>query len=172
MSCCFSIKNTFFFQGCVWPDGKAIITQKLQTTILAVKALTTGYFRSTANGGVMMAKPPTQSMAAMWPAAVRQDDVEWWLRPHLVIPVRSEIQYKWKCLEGFPGVSDGKKSAYREGDQGLIPVRGEFHGQRSLAGFSPCCLRESDTTQQLTLSLIMKVCCLLTYKNFLNDLAL
>ena len=172
MSCCFSIKNTFFFQGCVWPDGKAIITQKLQTTILAVKALTTGYFRSTANGGVMMAKPPTQSMAAMWPAAVRQDDIEWWLRPHLVIPVRSEIQYKWKCLEGFPGVSDGKKSAYSEGDLGLIPVRGEFHGQRSLAGFSPCCLRESDTTQQLTLSLIMKVCCLLTYKNFLNDLAL
>ena len=46
-----------FFQGCVWPSGKVVITQKLQTTILAVKALITGYFRSTANGGVMMAKP-------------------------------------------------------------------------------------------------------------------
>ena len=46
-----------FFQGCVWPNGKAVITQKLQTTILAVKTLIMGYFRSTANGGVMMAKP-------------------------------------------------------------------------------------------------------------------
>ena len=66
-----------FFQGCVWPNGKAVITQKLQTTILAVKAPIMGYFRSTASGGVMMAKPLTQLTAVMCPAAVRQDDVEW-----------------------------------------------------------------------------------------------
>jgi len=33
----------------------------------------------------------------------------------------------------------------------LIPVfvSGEFHGQRSLAGYSPCGHRESDTTEQI-----------------------
>jgi len=41
-----------------------------------VKALIMGYFRSTANGGVMMAKPLMQLTAVMYPAAVRQDDVE------------------------------------------------------------------------------------------------
>ena len=30
---------------------------------------------------------------------------------------------------------------------------GEFYGQRSLAGYSPCGLKESDTTEQLTFSL-------------------
>ena len=30
---------------------------------------------------------------------------------------------------------------------------GEFHGQRSLAGYSPWGCKESDTTEQLTLSL-------------------
>ena len=33
------------------------------------------------------------------------------------------------------------------------PVPGEFHGQRSLAGYSPWGSKESDTTEQLTLSL-------------------
>ena len=32
----------------------------------------------------------------------------------------------------------------------LLP--GEFHGQRSLAGYSPFGLKESDTTEQLTFS--------------------
>ena len=31
-------------------------------------------------------------------------------------------------------------------------VPGEFHGQRSLAGYSPWGRKESDTTEQLTLS--------------------
>ena len=55
------------------------------------------------------------------------------------------------------------------GDQGLIPglgkvsgegngyppefLSGEFHGQRSLAGYSPWGRKESDTTEQQTLSL-------------------
>ena len=55
---------------------------------------------------------------------------------------------------GFPGVSAGKESACNAGDMGLILGRGrfpgeetwvptavfspgEFHGQRSLAGYSP-----------------------------------
>ena len=33
---------------------------------------------------------------------------------------------------------------------------GEFHGQRSLAGYSPWCCKESDTTEWLTLSLPWK----------------
>ena len=56
---------------------------------------------------------------------------------------------------GFPGGSDSKASAGSSGDPGLIPglgrcpeegngypvqysfLPGEFHGQRSLAGYSP-----------------------------------
>ena len=52
---------------------------------------------------------------------------------------------------GFPGGSDGRESACSEGDLGLIPglgrsldkrlstpvlLPGEFHGQRSLAGYT------------------------------------
>ena len=55
---------------------KAVITHKLQTTILEAKALIMGYFRSTANGGVMMAKPQKQLTAVVYPAVVRQDNVE------------------------------------------------------------------------------------------------
>jgi len=55
---------------------------------------------------------------------------------------------------GFPGGSDGKESAWNVGDPGFDPwvrkvpwirewlptpvfLPGEFHGQRSLAGYSP-----------------------------------
>ena len=42
-------------------------------------------------------------------------------------------------LLGLPGGSDGKESARSKGDLGLIPgfMPGEFHGQRSQAGYSP-----------------------------------
>ena len=70
---------------------------------------------------------------------------------------------------GFPPGSDGKESACqcrRRGFDpwvGKIPWRrdwqpppiflpGEFHGQRSLEGYSPWVSKESDTTEQLTLS--------------------
>ena len=33
-----------------------------------------------------------------------------------------------------------------------VVLLGESHGQRSLAGYSPCGSKESDTTEQLTLS--------------------
>ena len=76
-------------------------------------------------------------------------------------------------FSGFPGGSDGKESACNAGDPGAIPGSGRFpgegngnsrewqptpvllpgesHGQRSLAGYSPCGHKESDMTEQLTL---------------------
>ena len=63
----------------------------------------------------------------------------------------------------FPGGSDGKTSAYKEGNPGLIPRSGGYpgegngnplqysfleksHGQRSLAGYSSWGHKESDMT--------------------------
>ena len=68
-------------------------------------------------------------------------------------------------LMGFSGGSDGKESACNAGDLGLIPgygrfpwrrewlptlvfLPGEFHGQRSLAGYSSWSHKESGTTEQ------------------------
>ena len=59
---------------------------------------------------------------------------------------------------GFPGGSDGKESACNAEDLGLISWRreqlttpvlwpGEFHGERSLAGYSPWGRKELDTTE-------------------------
>ena len=69
------------------------------------------------------------------------------------------------CLfRGFPGGSDGNEAVCNAGDPGSIrgPGRslekgiqptpvflpGEFHGQRSLAGYSPRGRKESDTTER------------------------
>ena len=77
-----------------------------------------------------------------------------------------DVEYAiWGFLEG----SDGKKSAYQCRRLGFdlwarkIPWRrnwlptpvflpGEFHGQRSLAGYSPWGCKELDMTEELTLS--------------------
>ena len=40
----------------------------------------------------------------------------------------------------------------RAGQPTPVLLPGEFHGQRSLAGYSPRCLKESDMTERLTLS--------------------
>ena len=62
--------------------------------------------------------------------------------------------------KGFPGGSDGKESACNVGDLSLTTelgrptgkgndyclLTGEFHGQRSLLGYSPWGHKESDTT--------------------------
>ena len=70
---------------------------------------------------------------------------------------------------GFLGGSDGKESACNVEDPGFNPwvwkvpwrrewhptlvfLPGEFHGQRSLVGYSPWSHKESDRTEQLTLS--------------------
>ena len=67
----------------------------------------------------------------------------------------------------FPGGSVGKESACNAGDLGLIfglgkspggghgnPLQYSYlenpHGQRSLAGYSPCGHKESDMTEQLS----------------------
>jgi len=66
--------------------------------------------------------------------------------------------------------SDGKESACNVGDLGLIPglgrspgegngnplqyfLPGEAHGQRSLAGYGPWGCKESDTIEQIAVSL-------------------
>ena len=69
---------------------------------------------------------------------------------------------------GFPCASAGIESAYNAGDLGSIPgsgrspgegngdpphskfLPGEFHGQRSLADYTPWGCKELDTTEQLT----------------------
>ena len=69
---------------------------------------------------------------------------------------------------GFLGGSDGKESACSAGDLGSISgqenrwrrkwqptpafLPGEFHGQRSLADYSPWGHKQSDTAEQLTVS--------------------
>ena len=71
---------------------------------------------------------------------------------------------------GFPGGSNGEESASNAGGLGAIPGLGRSagegngnqlqysrlensHGQRSLAGYSPGGLKESDRAERLTLSL-------------------
>ena len=73
----------------------------------------------------------------------------------------------------FPGGSDGKVSAHNAGDLGSIPGSGRLtgerngnllqysclenpHGQKSLAGYSPWCCKESDTNKRLTLTEVIK----------------
>ena len=73
-------------------------------------------------------------------------------------------------LWGFPHGSDGKESACSAGDPDSIPglgrylkeemathssiLPGEFHEKTGLMGYSPWGRKESDTTEQLTLSLL------------------
>ena len=68
---------------------------------------------------------------------------------------------------GFPGGSDGKEAACKEGDMGLIPGLGRSpggghgnplqysclensHGQRNLVGYSPWDHKEFDMTKPLS----------------------
>ena len=58
------------------------------------------------------------------------------------------------CITGDPGSIPGSGRSPGEGNDcpptpGFLP--GEFHGQRSLAGYSPWSHKESDTTEQQTL---------------------
>ena len=88
-----------------------------------------------------------------------------------------------KFIKGFPGGSDGKESTCNAGDQGSIPESGrspgegngyplqysflpEFCGQRSLAGYSLRGRKESNRTDQLTLSLFTFTGLLLFYALF------
>ena len=81
-----------------------------------------------------------------------------------------EHEFKLHYLRGFPSDSDSQESACNAADRdsilgvGKIPWRrewlptqvflpGEFHGQRSLASYSPRGHKESDMSERLTLSL-------------------
>ena len=76
-------------------------------------------------------------------------------------------------IKGLPGGSDGKESACNSGDPGSIPGSGwspregngnpfqysyldKFHGWRNLACYTPCSCKESDTTEGLTQTDIIK----------------
>ena len=79
-----------------------------------------------------------------------------------------------KIISGFPSGSVVKNMPANAGDVGSIPgsgrspgegrkwqptpvfLPGKFHGQRSPAGYSPRGGKESDMTEQLTLSLSVK----------------
>ena len=80
------------------------------------------------------------------------------------------LSYKIRVIRvsrGFPGGSNSKGSAWNVGDLGLILVvgkipwrkewhptpvflPGEFHGQKSLVGYSPWGRKESDMTESLS----------------------
>ena len=91
-------------------------------------------------------------------------------RGHLPHVTHSRWSTRAQCgllKVGFPAGPDSKESACNAGDpssSGKIPWRrkwqpnpvflaGKFHGQRSLAGYSPKCCKELDRTKRLTLSL-------------------
>ena len=86
----------------------------------------------------------------------------WWLWREASLQTGLLCQLQW----GFPGGSDGKASTCqcrrpwfdpwirkipwrREWQPTPIFLPGEFHGQRSLAGYSPWGRKESDTTERL-----------------------
>ena len=82
---------------------------------------------------------------------------------HLIIGIACVVGQVSVIYTHFPGDSDSKESIYNSGDPGSIPrwekipwrrawqptpvvLPGEFHGQRSLVGYSPWGLKESDMT--------------------------
>ena len=89
--------------------------------------------------------------------------------PRVFLRIVILLNTKYCKHTGFPGGSDSKESACNAGDPAstrrsgrfpwkrewlCIPVflPREFNGQRSLAGYSPPGHKESDMTEQLTLS--------------------
>ena len=90
------------------------------------------------------------------PPVMQETRFDFWVRK---IPWRRD-RLPTPVFLGFPGGSGDKESACNAGDMGLIsglgrptPVfwSGEFHGQRSLAGYNPWGCTESDMTEQLSL---------------------
>ena len=84
--------------------------------------------------------------------------------------IQRRINSLW--LKIFPGSSGDKESTCNPGDPGSIPASGrspgeenptsvflpgEFHEQRSPAGYSPWGCNESDTTQWLSLSFSISI---------------
>ena len=81
---------------------------------------------------------------------------------HIWVRESNKVYFLWlKCVTGFSGASDGKEHAHNVGDSGSILgsgrspgeelsttvfLPGEFHGQRSLVGYSPLGHKELDVT--------------------------
>ena len=98
----------------------------------------------------------------------------------LTITINPILQQPMMYVLDFPSGSNSKESACNAGDPGSIPglgksaregngnpipgfLPGEFHGQRSLAGYSPWGRKESDTTERLTHMmrvLLSSLCCM------------
>ena len=102
------------------------------------------------------------------------NSTSWWeeLQSHIVNTGRTVTMPVFAIYHGsvqsFPGGSDDKESArnvgkpgsfnpwgkkipwWREGQPTPVFSPGKFHGQRSLAGYSPRGCKESDTTERLT----------------------
>ena len=81
----------------------------------------------------------------------------------LHVTLSKEVYLIYPRLSGFSGGSDSKESACNAGDLGLIPGSGRSHGEGNSYSLQKSCLenavdspwghKESDTTEQLTLSL-------------------
>ena len=96
----------------------------------------------------------------------------------------STLQHHWglKGKVGFPGGSDSKEFPWvgeipwgRERLPTPVLLPGEFHGQKSLASYSPCGCKQLDTTEQLPLthslrgmSVYYLYTCVYTYKHTSN----
>ena len=98
----------------------------------------------------------------------------------LTITINPILQQPMMYVLDFPSGSNSNESACNAGDPGSIPGLGksaregngnpipgflprEFHGQRSLAGYSPWGHKESDTTERLTHMmrvLLSSLCCM------------
>ena len=82
--------------------------------------------------------------------------------PHFYSPPWTPFNGCWKSAaaaahdfifaKGFPGGSVVDNPPAREWQPTPVFLPGEFHGQKSLAGYSPWNHKESDTTEWLTLS--------------------
>ena len=78
-----------------------------------------------------------RNVCFIWFAFSSERKVSTWLCPSGIPEGPQGVECLLGDRVGFPGGSDGKESACNAGDRCLIPGPGEFHGQRSLAGYSP-----------------------------------
>ena len=60
-----------------------------------------------------------------------------------VYPACSVVQYYWRPIQGFPGGSEVKASAWNAGDPGLIPESGRSPGEGNGNPLQYSCLENS-----------------------------
>ena len=71
--------------------------------------------------------------------------------------LRAQLVKNPPAMPGDPGLITGLGRFPRERDRlpTIVFLPGELHGQRNLAFYSPWDRKESDTTEQLSLSLVV-----------------